>query len=412
MRRFPLWPKIALIFGAFLCLPLLARAQATLSVSPQSGAYRAGELFSVLLNVNTGGSPINAAAGQLNFDNLRMEVVSMGYSSSIFTIWTEEPVFSNPAGTVRFSGGLPSPGFNGASGALLRITFRPKAAGQAPVVFASGSVLANDGKGTNILDNLQGALFNVIQAAEKPKGTPIPAAPSGIAQDIEKLVSVPLITEWPRELEEGSVLTIKGLAFPNGKILIFTQKGSADPVIEERFAGSDGRFSYSFSKTVSAGLYRVWAKNVSAGGVVSAASEIITIEVVQPLFFRIGTVALNYASIIVTLLALILLLLLIIGWIWWRTRKWRERQGIEVDESERALHEGFERLRTGLRAYLKYLTSAKSPETMKRRESRTEEELAGELGAIEKKIEKEMEDVGQVAEGKRHRHRGHEEDQE
>ena len=389
--------KIALVFLIFF-IPFTALAQATLFMSPSSGVHKVGELFSVLINVNTGGRDINAASAQINFDNQKLELVAAGATRSIFSLWTEEPAYSNAAGTLRFSGGAPNPGFNGATGSILRITFRPKAQGSASVIFRSGSVLANDGLGTNILESLKGGVFNIMAAAEKSAPTP-PSAPASSQAPFlafEQPITAPIITDWPKELEEGLVLSIKGLGYPNGKILLFTQKGSADPAIEDRFAGTDGRFSYSFSKTVTAGLYRVWAKNVTNEGLVSAASEIVTIEVTQPLFFRIGSIAVNYASIILTLLALILLLLLIIFWIWQQIRKWQERQGLEIHEAEQSLHEGFEKLQTGLRKYLRYLTSTKSVEGIRRKEEETEEDLEEELKDIEKSIAKEITDIEDI----------------
>lgn len=402
----------AVLVSALFGVAASANAQATLFVSPSSGAYKAGELFSVLVNVNTGGRDINAASAQINFDNQKLEIVSAGFANSIFSLWPEAPVYSNAAGTIRFSGGAPTPGFNGSSGSILRITFRPKAQGSASVIFRSGSVLANDGFGTNILDSLKGGVFSVVAAVERPPAS-VPSAPAVISTPsttVEAPIAAPIITDWPKELEEGSVLTIKGLAYPNGKILLFTQKGSADPVIEERFAGTDGRFNYSFSKTVTAGLYRVWAKSVTSDGLVSASSEIITIEITKPLFFRIGTIALNYASIIITLLALIVLLLLIMLWIWRQVRKWQERQGVEIHEAEKSLHEGFEKLQSGLRKYLRYLTATKSVDGIKRREEETEEDLAGELKDIEKGIEKEIGDIEAINRKRIHKHRGHEDE--
>src|SRR3989344_725289 len=407
-KFFSVFFRVGLLFVLFSVWPLLAAAQATLFISPSSGAYRTGELFSVLVSVNTGGQAINAASAVVNFDNARLDITSIGYAQSIFNLWTDEPKFSNAAGTARFSGGLPNPGFIGSSGSVLRITFKPKAAGQAPVVFSSGSVLANDGKGTNILDAMRGALFTITSAVEKPSApAPAPAA-KPVFEEVEKPLAPPTITEWPKELEAGQVLSVKGLGYPNGKILIAVQKGLDDPRVDERFAGSDGRFNYTYGKTVETGLYRLWAKNVSPDGVVSASSDIVTIEITAPLFFRIGTIALNYASIIITLLALILLLILIMLWIWWRVRKWQERQGIEIHEAEKSLHEGFEKLQSGLRKYMRYLTATKSIEDIKRREGETEEELEEELKDIESDIEKEIEDVEEISERKKHKHYGHE----
>lgn len=146
-------------------MPLLAAAQGSLFIAPPQGTYKMGDLFSVLVNVNSGGQAINAAAAQITFDNRRLAVTEMGYSRSVFSIWTEEPVFSNEAGRIRFSGGLPSPGFTGPSGAILRVTFKAVAPGEAVVDFVSGSVLANDGKGTNIADSLDGGRFTILLGA-------------------------------------------------------------------------------------------------------------------------------------------------------------------------------------------------------------------------------------------------------
>lgn len=390
-----------ILFSAIVLslLPLAAFAQGTLFVSPASGTYETGKLFSILINVDTGNQPINAVSSQINFDNSRLDVTSMGYSSSIFNIWTEEPTFSNAAGSINFSGGLPNPGFVGSSGAILRVTFKTKAAGRAPVVFVSGSVLANDGKGTNILDSLKGGTYNIVSAV--PGSGEVLPPPSDVegevqttpSQRAERPVDVPIITDWPDRVEEGDLVTIRGLGLPNGRILVSVQKGSGDSSIEETFAGADGRFSFTYSKSTQAGFYRMWAKNVSPDGVISSSSEIVTIEVIKPLFFRIGGIALDYASIIVTLLALLALAILILGWMLLRMRRRQEARGKEIAEAEKAVHTGFDNVKEGLRNYVRYLTKAKSVEGVKRRESKTQDDLKEQLEDIEHKIEKEVDDI-------------------
>ena len=54
----------------------------------------------------------------------------------------------------------------GSAGKAITINFKAKAAGDAAVNFSSGSVLANDGKGTNILSSLGSAQFNLANAAK------------------------------------------------------------------------------------------------------------------------------------------------------------------------------------------------------------------------------------------------------
>lgn len=384
--------------GAVMVTPQFAHAQATLFISPESGNYKVGDLFSALVNVNSGGEAINAAAAQINFDNNKLEVVSIGYTRSLFILWTEEPTFSNAAGTIRFSGGLPNPGFTGISGSVLRITFRARAQGTAAVTFVNGSILANDGKGTNILSGFGEASFTIISGGEKPKEYREPVAPQAPGlpttfQPAQKPLSVPIITDWPKQLEESSILTIKGLGLPNGKVLVSIQKGVEDPVIEEVFAGADGRFSFTYSKRTISGFYRLWAKNVTPEGVVSGSSETLTIEVIKPLFFRIGTLALNFASIIVTLLALLLLVVLALLWSWFQVKKWRDDQRKEIREAEEALHKAIDMLKEDIRDQVKLLERARSVRELTDEEERIVEQLSRDLDVAEKFVRKEIEDI-------------------
>ena len=152
--------KIALIlFLAFFWVQAYA---ATLSVSPNTGVYTAGQTFTARVVVNTGSDSINAADGSLSFNPRELSVVSVS-KGSIFSLWTAEPSFSNSAGTITFSGGSPA-GYKGSGGTIISITFRAVAAGSPKVSFSSGSVLAADGRGTNVLTSMSGGAFTVAAA--------------------------------------------------------------------------------------------------------------------------------------------------------------------------------------------------------------------------------------------------------
>lgn len=140
---------------------------ATLSLSPGTGVYTAGNTFSVSVSVNTAGEPINAAEGKLSFNPSELSVVGLT-KGSIFTLWAVEPSFSNSAGTVSFGGGSPS-GYTGSNGTVLTITFRAKNAGTTKVNFANGSVLAADGKGTNVLTSMGNGTYTITAANVAPE---------------------------------------------------------------------------------------------------------------------------------------------------------------------------------------------------------------------------------------------------
>jgi hypothetical protein len=145
-----------------------AAEAATLSVSPGTGVYTSNSTFTVKVVVNTSGKSINAAEGTLSFNPSELSVVSANRNGSIFNLWVAEPSFSNSAGTVSFSGGLPS-GYTGGSGNIMTVTFKAKGSGASKVSFASGSVLANDGAGTNVLTSMNGGTFTIQAAAPTPE---------------------------------------------------------------------------------------------------------------------------------------------------------------------------------------------------------------------------------------------------
>ncbi len=169
--------NVLLFVGLFFLLSRSVQAQpgASLYFSPASGTKKVGATFPIAVLVNSGGQSINAAEGEVDFDSNKLEVVSISKSNSIFNIWTTEPAFSNRNGTVNFGGGLPSPGYTGTNGTIIRITFRVKVAGagsSTEITFASVTILANDGQGTNILSGLGRATFSIGSPA-LPSPTPI-----------------------------------------------------------------------------------------------------------------------------------------------------------------------------------------------------------------------------------------------
>ena len=140
---------------------------AALRVTPDTGVYQVGGTFTARVQIATQGQAVNAAEGTLKFNPNELSVVSVTRSGSIFNLWVTEPTFSNSAGTVNFSGGVPT-GYTGSVGNVLSVTFRVKNAGSPRVSFTDGSVLANDGRGTNILTSMTGGSYTARAASTDP----------------------------------------------------------------------------------------------------------------------------------------------------------------------------------------------------------------------------------------------------
>jgi hypothetical protein len=117
-----------------------------------------------------------------------MDVLSVSKANSIFTLWVEDPAFSNANGTISFNGGLPTPGYTGTRGETIKIVFRIKKAGDASLYFSSAAVRANDGMGTDVLSTKADASFSFVavkQETETKESTPeiqqtTPASKDGI----------------------------------------------------------------------------------------------------------------------------------------------------------------------------------------------------------------------------------------
>lgn len=170
------------VFLLFYLLFSIRAEAANLILSPSTGAYVVGESFSASVYVSSSDQAMNAASGAVSFPTDKLEVVSVSKSGSIFSLWVQEPSHSNTAGLVNFEGIVLNPGYAGNSGKILNIIFKAKATGAANVSFSSGSVLANDGNGTNILTGFSGASFSLgvagLGAPEVVTPHEIPGTPS------------------------------------------------------------------------------------------------------------------------------------------------------------------------------------------------------------------------------------------
>lgn len=179
-----------------LWAPLGALA-ATLTVQPSSTSVVAGNIVTVRLIANAAGTAINQGGAVLQFPVDMLDVVSVSKTGSIFSLWVEEPSYSNAAGTVRFDGGVPNPGFSGSTGTVLSVTFHAKKAGVATLSLRDAALRANDGMGTDVLTSAGGSTVTITAPAAEPAPvpatppaeTPAPAAPAPSGSSITNLAS-------------------------------------------------------------------------------------------------------------------------------------------------------------------------------------------------------------------------------
>ncbi len=158
---------LVLVFALIIFLiPLSIAKAASFYISPSSASYEIAKTFSVNIFASSK-QALNAGSGSISFPVDKLEVISISKAGSIFSLWAQEPSFSNKNGTINFEGIVMNPGYTGASGKIITVSFKTKAAGLANVNFSSASILANDGLGTNILDSFAGAKISITSNNDK-----------------------------------------------------------------------------------------------------------------------------------------------------------------------------------------------------------------------------------------------------
>jgi hypothetical protein len=144
---------------------------ATLDLVPAVGTYIVGQTVTARITVSSA-EAVNAVSGTLSFPTEHMSVTSVSRTGSLVNVWVQDPSYSNTAGTVNFEGIILNPGFTGIGGTVMNVTFKMKTAGPASVRFSGGSILANDGKGTNLLSGFGNGSYTISE------GLPAPTQPT------------------------------------------------------------------------------------------------------------------------------------------------------------------------------------------------------------------------------------------
>ncbi|MCX6754704.1 MAG: cohesin domain-containing protein [Candidatus Nomurabacteria bacterium] len=162
---------------------------ASLSLLPSATSVSVNNIITVKISVNTEGTFINNVEAGILFPTDLLEVVSITKSSSIFSLWVEEPSFSNNAGKITFNGGVANPGFNGRGGSIASVVFKAKKKGTASILFADAAIRQNDGLGTDILTAKNSSVIQI--GAPEVVLTPVPVVVDKI---VDEIIPKPIVT--------------------------------------------------------------------------------------------------------------------------------------------------------------------------------------------------------------------------
>lgn len=294
---------------------------AILSLSANTTTVDVGNFFTITVKANTQDKYINNGEAVIQFPTDLLEVVSISKTSSVFSIWVEEPSFSNATGSISFNGGVATPGFKGDGGALATITFRAKSEGSAALSFVSGSLRENDGFGTDILSSKSGNIIN-IRAVEDiiiPEPLTIPKPQEQIETPTEEVIESPIVFLPPQvslssqEVSKGEWVTIFGKSNNySKKVNIYLEK--TDLSVEQHSVNvlPDGFFSYSTNELDSIGIVGIWAQDILDDESLGESSEKVYLRIFDK---NIIGISIHKGWLISGgLLLLILIMFAFIGW--------------------------------------------------------------------------------------------------
>jgi hypothetical protein len=177
------------ILSAFTSRPVWA---ASFSLSPATKVVTVGDQFDVAVILDTAGEAATAAKAIVNYDGLKLQVVSATLGS-LFTTKTEPDTSTSGKVTLEASGATATESFTG-SGTFATLTFKALAAGVVTVSFEFSQSSTTDSNvtgssGNDILTAASSGTYTIATSGigggteSTPVPTPSALPESGVVED-------------------------------------------------------------------------------------------------------------------------------------------------------------------------------------------------------------------------------------
>ncbi len=338
---------ILLVLGV-LFVPSFSQA-ATLSMSPSQVTTEVGKRVTVSVLVSSV-VPFNAVSSTLLFPTSLFTIESVSKTGSALDFWVTEPLINKTQGTVRFEG-VALGGFQGKTGTIASVTLRAIKEGTGKSSFQSGQILANDGQGTDITENLIGTSF-VVKAAEKleekkEEKPPVPSVPTPIKPAPEPETPQPLPTLFAPEImlgtKYGEPAVLGTSQYADAQVLLTFVTRDGSKLFITSVADRDGGFTVLIPHSLKRGEYTVTAVMVKSDRTNSLPSNTITIT--------IGTLLSEFGWEELSVIGILLCIIFVLLWKLFHSRKGGTPLGLKrkTREAQGVLRESFGIIRAGLK---------------------------------------------------------------
>jgi len=154
-------------------------------------------------------------------------------------------------------------------------------------------------------------------------------------------IKSPVITDYPRHLILNEPLIVKGAAFTKGTVEVFIQNDRKETTSDIVQTDELGNWSYVSDKTFDKGVYSIRAMITDSRGATSNPSDAVKVIVAPPAFIKIGSVIIDYLSVINTLIALTILLALVILYGFRKLKIMQKSLKRSITEDEEAFYKVF-----------------------------------------------------------------------
>jgi len=138
------------------------------------------------------------------------------------------------------------------------------------------------------------------------------------------------------------------------------------------------------------GDYEIWAITVDKRGAQSNPTEKIKLTVALPIILKFGKIALDYLSIMITLIVLIIGAIFVGFYVWYRVSIWRKRVRKETKEVAESVARAFKALREEVEEQIEFLDEKPG---LTKAERKVRDKLKEALNISEEFIGKEIKDV-------------------
>jgi hypothetical protein len=318
-----------------------------LYLSTPPSRVEVGERFSVEVKTQSVAQSINAISGVLSFPESLVRVVSISKEKSIINLWTQEPKIGR--NRINFEGIVLNPGFQGDNGLIFRVTFEAQKTGVVPLNFSEGAILANDGRGTNILATLGSARLTIVEGQTFSQYQTIALAPGS------KLAALPVITEYSPAVDNKNNAFLKGKGEPNAltKIvfkdvsiksvgerfmeLLQTKKKKLDEVLVKN--DTLGEFQYTSATNLVAGVYNATPFLVDTNANTEKPGLGVQLLVSDSKIVKALVVVINVLGLLIPIVGLGVIIYFIPWYSWKRMRVLKKKLGLEEERIELSGHQ-------------------------------------------------------------------------